>query len=803
MNARRIVSSLAALALAAILANAGPAAAQLLGGDPCFVADNGSGTVTLPPPGCSYMTPATVHMILDGLPPGTTIELAPIHASFFCRKPAGNGPCLVEPGGTLGGEREVFDSILTFRMTGTGELDGFTRVVSLTAQAETHTGPRSPSSPVQNFPTDMFQLQGALFGDPDFAQLQVTAGTNLGLPSPGGTTLTRLGPENPNLFHVDSFFDVAYQIDFVGAPGGALAGLSGSTQGTAQKMRAFGQRDPCLAEDDGTGTVELPPPGCDYLSPDEVHRIIDGLPPGTEIELAPRHAAFLCTQPGGCGQPGGGLGGEVEQFDSTLVLQLSGTGTLADFRRTLRVPVAVETHTGPRNPGDPVQSFDTEMVSLQGQLFGDPDFTQLTMTGGSANGLPSPGHTTLENRGDGTWTVDSFFDVAYRIDFVGAPGGALDGLSGSTTAELLMRARGGKTESVEPDDGTGTVTVPPEGGEYVSPDEVHMIIDGLPAGTTIELAPSHHSFFCDNVPCGQLTAPPFGDGEASLVAASGEAAGTARPGGQAGQPLTGSTLFEEFSSTLDIELDGTGALAGFRRTLTIPTTVLTSTGPRDPTLPVQSFDTEMINLQGSLSGDPDFQQLDVVAGSANGLPSPGHTTLTDLGDGNFVVDSFFDVEYQIVYVGAPGGALDGTSGTTTGTVRVAACERAGAPAHNVTIIKESDPEDGTDFSFTGLAAFSLDDDTDGTLPQRRSFFNLSPGIHAVTETVPAGWQLLSIVCDDPDGGTTVDLAAAEVMIDLDLGEAITCTFRNADEASLIFIDGFESGDTSRWTFATP
>ena len=42
--------------------------------------------------------------------------------------------------------------------------------------------------------------------------------------------------------------------------------------------------DPCNAADNGTGTVTLPPIGCDYLSPDEVHVIIDGLPPGTTIE---------------------------------------------------------------------------------------------------------------------------------------------------------------------------------------------------------------------------------------------------------------------------------------------------------------------------------------------------------------------------------------------------------------------------------------------------------------------------------------------------------------------------------------
>ena len=44
-------------------------------GAPCVVPDDGTGTVTLPPPGCGYLSPSDVHMIIDGLPPGTTIEV--------------------------------------------------------------------------------------------------------------------------------------------------------------------------------------------------------------------------------------------------------------------------------------------------------------------------------------------------------------------------------------------------------------------------------------------------------------------------------------------------------------------------------------------------------------------------------------------------------------------------------------------------------------------------------------------------------------------------------------------------------
>ncbi len=39
----------------------------------------------------------------------------------------------------------------------------------------------------------MYRLQGELVGDPDFCTLNITAGTDYGLPSPGQTTLTDLG----------------------------------------------------------------------------------------------------------------------------------------------------------------------------------------------------------------------------------------------------------------------------------------------------------------------------------------------------------------------------------------------------------------------------------------------------------------------------------------------------------------------------------------------------------------------------------------------------------------------------------
>lgn len=182
------------------------------------------------------------------------------------------------------------------------------------------------------------------------------------------------------------------------------------------------------------------PPSCTegYVSPTEAHMIIDGLPPGSELLLDASHSEFFNV----VRMPGGDLGGEKEAFLSFINMHITGTGVLSGYERFIGMPnVQVETHVGPRNPSDPVQSFDTEMFAMQGQLPpGDPDFDLLRITAGNNFGLPSPGHTTLTRLPSSDFNVDSFFDIEYRIDFVGAPGGPFAGMSGSTTATIRMQA---------------------------------------------------------------------------------------------------------------------------------------------------------------------------------------------------------------------------------------------------------------------------------------------------------------------------------------------------------------------------
>jgi hypothetical protein len=177
--------------------------------------------------------------------------------------------------------------------------------------------------------------------------------------------------------------------------------------------------------------------------------MISTLPPGTTVRLDMIHKDFLCNNPSGlctialpagfCEGPGGTLGGNVDCFQSSAVLTIEGTGALAGFSRSIQVPLDTEVHTGPRNPGDPVQAFDNTMYRLQGEIFGDPDFCTLRIRGGDQLGLPSPGETVLTDKGNGSFAVDSFFDITYEIDYQGCPGSMLEGFGGTESGTIRMQ----------------------------------------------------------------------------------------------------------------------------------------------------------------------------------------------------------------------------------------------------------------------------------------------------------------------------------------------------------------------------
>ncbi len=98
------------------------------------------------------------------------------------------------------------------------------------------------------------------------------------------------------------------------------------------------------------------------------------------------------------------------------------------------------------------------------------------------------------------------------------------------------------------------------------------------------------------------------------------------------------------------------------------------------------------------------------------------------------------------------------------------------------MVKEANPEDGADFTFSsdipGGSNFSLDDEpiqTD-TSSQSITFGDLISNTYTITEILPSGWQLDSAAC--AGGSDNGRLNGEALSVALGAGEAVVCTFSN-------------------------
>jgi hypothetical protein len=112
---------------------------------------------------------------------------------------------------------------------------------------------------------------------------------------------------------------------------------------------------------------------------------------------------------------------------------------------------------------------------------------------------------------------------------------------------------------------------------------------------------------------------------------------------------------------------------------------------------------------------------------------------------------------------------------------------AQAWAQGIIVIElDTKPNNAQNFGFSWtpplvppLVNFTLDDDTNATFPNTRTFTAVPAGVHTLTQNQPGRWRLNALACTgDTDNGSVIDLVARRVAIDLDDGETITCRFTN-------------------------
>ncbi|MGH9891309.1 MAG: prealbumin-like fold domain-containing protein, partial [bacterium] len=102
------------------------------------------------------------------------------------------------------------------------------------------------------------------------------------------------------------------------------------------------------------------------------------------------------------------------------------------------------------------------------------------------------------------------------------------------------------------------------------------------------------------------------------------------------------------------------------------------------------------------------------------------------------------------------------------------CTYTNTKRGSVTVVKNTVGGDGT-FAYTSTLDLTSLTTSSGTISQ--TFNDLQPGSFTVTETDPApAFDFTSLVCSDPDNGTST--SARTATIDVDAGESVTCTYTN-------------------------
>lgn len=192
---------------------------------------------------------------------------------------------------------------------------------------------------------------------------------------------------------------------------------------------------------------------------------------------------------------------------------------------------------------------------------------------------------------------------------------------------------------------------------------------------------------------------------------------------------------------------------------------------------------EVANEPVTLDFTDDFVEGEVLTFTASTSPSGGGfetATADDTTAPASILDTTTEAsaDYTIPETGARDFSLvlETESDFPNGAIELTCAPAEG----DITIVKMSDV-DG-DFDFTGdLGDFTISHNGE---PGFAFFPGTAAGSYTVTELAGEETELESIVCEgDGDEGSVISVVDGEVVIDLDAGEDITCTFTNGVPSS--------------------
>lgn len=166
-------------------------------------------------------------------------------------------------------------------------------------------------------------------------------------------------------------------------------------------------------------------------------------------------------------------------------------------------------------------------------------------------------------------------------------------------------------------------------------------------------------------------------------------------------------------------------------------------------------------------------------------------TFNDLHAGSYTVTEANPAPWKLQQIACTESDNNSSINLATGSASLVldpgeniVCTFTNVEPATLTIIKDADPADGTNFAFNiGGTAYTLDDavpdDGDG-VSNSVTLTGLSANTVDVSELIPGDWTLTGINCQtaDPVDTSTVNLANGSVAVDVDAGENISCTFSN-------------------------